>query len=52
MKNNIEQKEKQRKIKNKSDGICPYAKKCGGSDYQGIEYKKQLELKETSVKKL
>lgn len=40
------------KMKNKSDGVCPYAKKCGGCDYQGVEYKKQLELKEASVKKL
>ena len=24
---------------------CPYAAKCGGCDYQGIEYSKQLELK-------
>lgn len=34
------------------DGLCPYAKKCGGCDYQGIEYKKQLEEKEANVKKL
>ena len=32
--------------------ICPYAKKCGGCDYQGIEYSKQLEMKTESVKKL
>ncbi|MBO5097559.1 MAG: 23S rRNA (uracil(1939)-C(5))-methyltransferase RlmD [Agathobacter sp.] len=31
--------------------ICPYAKKCGGCDYQGIEYSKQLEMKTESVKK-
>jgi len=31
---------------------CPYAKKCGGCDYQGIEYKKQLQMKEEVVKKL
>ncbi len=37
--------------KRKSD-VCPYAKKCGGCDYQGIEYKKQLETKEATVKKL
>ena len=41
---------KNKKIK--LDGMCPYAKKCGGCDYQGIEYKKQLEQKEASVKKL
>ena len=31
---------------------CPYAKKCGGCDYQGIEYSKQLEMKEAAVRKL
>ena len=36
----------------KKDGVCPYAKKCGGCDYQGIKYKKQLETKEANVKKL
>ncbi len=36
----------------KQDGLCPYAKKCGGCDYQGIEYKKQLEMKEDKVRKL
>lgn len=40
------------KAKKKNDTTCPYAKKCGGCDYQGIEYKKQLETKETNVKKL
>lgn len=32
--------------------VCPYAKKCGGCDYQGIEYSKQLEMKESAVRKL
>ncbi len=40
------------KTKKKNDAMCPYAKKCGGCDYQSIEYKKQLEIKEESVKKL
>lgn len=40
------------KNQNKQDNLCPYAKKCGGCDYQGIEYKKQLEMKEDKVKKL
>ena len=31
---------------------CNYAKKCGGCDYQGVEYKNQLELKQENVKKL
>lgn len=41
-----------RKIYKNKDGVCPYAKKCGGCDYQGIEYKKQLEMKEENVRKL
>lgn len=32
--------------------ICPYAKKCGGCDYQGVTYEKQLKEKETYIKKL
>lgn len=32
--------------------ICPYAKKCGGCDYQGIDYKKQLDKKQEYMKKL
>ena len=32
--------------------VCPYAKKCGGCDYQGMEYAKQLEQKEAYVRKL
>jgi len=32
--------------------ICPYAKKCGGCDYQGIAYEKQLETKQKHVEKL
>ena len=39
-------------LENKKDGSCPYAKKCGGCDYQGVDYKKQLETKEANVKKL
>ena len=35
-----------------SDKICPYAKKCGGCDYQGMAYPKQLETKQNYVKKL
>ena len=31
---------------------CPYAKKCGGCDYQGIPYKNQLSNKENYIKKL
>lgn len=34
-----------------TDG-CPYAKKCGGCVYQGIEYKKQLMEKQRQVEEL
>ncbi len=33
---------KGKKQPGKSDNVCPYAKKCGGCDYQGVEYKEQL----------
>ena len=28
---------------------CPYAKKCGGCDYQGVKYEEQLALKQKTV---
>lgn len=31
---------------------CPYAKKCGGCDYQGVDYGKQLKKKQAFVGKL
>lgn len=34
-----------------SGGACPYAKKCGGCDYQGISYEKQLKDKQELVRK-
>ena len=34
-----------------SGAACPYAKKCGGCDYQGIPYEKQLEEKQKMVRK-
>lgn len=37
--------------KKPSDGSCPYAKKCGGCDYQGMEYEKQLKEKQDYVRK-
>ena len=45
----------EKKNKNKTkmalkDDKCPYAKKCGGCDYQGMEYARQLEKKEKEVK--
>lgn len=34
------------------DSGCPVAKKCGGCQYQGIPYEKQLEKKQEQVRKL
>ena len=34
-----------------SDQLCPYAKKCGGCNYQGDSYDKQLREKQEFVKK-
>ncbi len=31
---------------------CPYAKKCGGCDYQGVPYAEQLKKKQKDVRKL
>lgn len=42
----------QKNRKQPKDGVCPYAKKCGGCDYQGIPYAKQLEIKYENTKKL
>ena len=35
-----------------ADGSCPYAKKCGGCDYQGISYEEQLKKKQSYIRKL
>lgn len=32
-------------------GACPYAKKCGGCDYQGMDYARQLKEKQQFVQK-
>lgn len=32
--------------------VCQYAQKCGGCQYQGVEYQKQLELKQTKMVEL
>ena len=34
------------------DGVCPYARNCGGCDYQGLSYPKQLKKKQEQVHKL
>ena len=38
--------------KKKEQKVCPYAKKCGGCQYQGIPYKVQLGKKQDQVKRL
>ena len=40
------------KQNNPQTDICPYAKKCGGCDYQGIPYAKQLSIKQQEMEKL
>lgn len=39
-------------MEKKMGEICPYGKKCGGCDYQGMDYKAQLEKKAAYMKKL
>lgn len=41
---------KEKSSRAKSDNVCPYAKKCGGCDYQGVEYKEQLKTKQAYMK--
>ena len=41
----------EKKQKNQSN-ICPYAKRCGGCDYQGVPYEKQLAMKQEEMQKL
>lgn len=43
---------KEKSSRAKSDNACPYAKKCGGCDYQGVDYKEQLKNKQAYMKKL
>lgn len=38
--------------KNTKDGLCPVAKKCGGCDYQGMDYARQLKEKQKWAEKL
>jgi len=42
----------EKKREKSGENICPYAKKCGGCDYQGTSYENQLKMKEDHVKKL
>lgn len=53
----MEQKRKAKKNENKKklsdkSGSCPYAKACGGCDYQGISYEEQLKKKQAMMKQL
>ena len=41
-----------KKESKKQEGMCPYAKKCGGCDYQGVPYEKQLSEKQKEMQKL
>jgi len=36
----------------KTKGLCPLAKKCGGCDFQGVPYEKQLQEKQNRVEEL
>ncbi len=49
-KNRTEKAQSERLNPAKKTG-CPYAKKCGGCDYQGMPYEKQLQEKQTFVRK-
>ena len=48
----MENKKHMKKEKEQSTAICPYAKKCGGCDYQGVPYAEQLKLKQKTVQSL
>ncbi len=43
--------EKREEATGKCQGSCPYAGKCGGCDYQGMSYEKQLRKKQVYVEK-
>lgn len=45
-------KGKRMQIKQADIKVCPYAKKCGGCDYQGVPYEEQLAKKQAYMKKL
>lgn len=36
----------------KTQTVCPYAKKCGGCQYQGVPYSAQLKKKQNQVQGL
>ncbi len=39
-------------MNDKTSGICPFSEFCGGCEYQGLSYEKQLEKKQKRVDKL
>ena len=44
-----ERKKELKKGSNKGSMVCPYAKKCGGCQYQGLSYEEQLAKKQKWV---
>lgn len=47
------EKSKEKRVAKQQEGSgCPYAKKCGSCDYQGIDYKEQLKRKQSYMEKL
>ena len=54
-KNNFEKKSsnvKRNDFQKENRNICPYASKCGGCDYQGVPYVKQLAKKQKEMEAL
>ncbi len=49
----VQNRKKKENIQKKQGkaAVCPYAKKCGGCDYQGMSYEQQLQEKQTYVRK-
>ncbi len=43
---------KEEKKKQQTPAACPYAKKCGGCEFQGVPYEEQLKKKRKQVAKL
>ena len=48
----VRKSDEKNRVSREKSGICPYAKNCGGCDYQGIFYEKQLQEKKKLVEKL
>ena len=53
MKNEKQNKDKGEFMEDKkTQTVCPYAKKCGGCQYQGVPYSAQLKKKQNQVQGL